>query len=117
MVDQSSRSNTTTPTSPSVMAEHGLDDDESVIGFSFDGTGYGDDGAIWGGEVMLADYRAMSVSPISSMCRCRAATPRSSDPIARHWLICGRQDRAVGRGSAAGGCLSAAGAGCLATPA
>ncbi len=41
----------------SVMAEHGLGESEAVIGFSFDGTGYGDDGAIWGGEVMLADYR------------------------------------------------------------
>jgi hydrogenase maturation protein HypF len=39
-----------------VMAEHGLGDGESVIGFSFDGTGYGKDGAIWGGEVMLAGY-------------------------------------------------------------
>jgi hydrogenase maturation protein HypF len=27
-----------------------------VIGFSFDGTGYGTDGAIWGGEVLIADY-------------------------------------------------------------
>ncbi|MEW6716520.1 MAG: carbamoyltransferase HypF, partial [Chloroflexota bacterium] len=39
------------------MAEHGLRADHPVIGFSFDGTGYGDDGAIWGGEVLLANYR------------------------------------------------------------
>ena len=39
-----------------LMAEHGLDSHETVIGFSFDGTGYGTDGAIWGGEVLLANY-------------------------------------------------------------
>lgn len=39
-----------------LMAEHGLRGDRPVIGFCFDGTGYGSDGAIWGGEVMLADY-------------------------------------------------------------
>ena len=39
------------------MAEHGLEGAEPVIGFSFDGTGYGPDGAIWGGEVLVADYR------------------------------------------------------------
>ncbi|MEA3337866.1 MAG: carbamoyltransferase HypF [Chloroflexota bacterium] len=39
-----------------VMAEHGLDGSRPVIGFSFDGTGYGPDGAIWGGEVLVADY-------------------------------------------------------------
>lgn len=38
------------------MAEHGLDGSEPVIGLSFDGTGYGDDGAIWGGEFLVADY-------------------------------------------------------------
>ncbi len=40
-----------------VLAEHGLDGQTPVIGFSFDGTGYGDDGAIWGGEVLVADYK------------------------------------------------------------
>jgi hydrogenase maturation protein HypF len=40
----------------SVMAEHRLPGDKQVIGFSFDGTGYGTDGAIWGGEVLIASY-------------------------------------------------------------
>jgi len=36
------------------MAENRLS--RKVIGFSLDGTGYGTDGRIWGGEVLLADF-------------------------------------------------------------
>ena len=38
-----------------VMAEYGYRD--KVLAFAFDGTGYGTDGTIWGGEVLLADVR------------------------------------------------------------
>jgi hydrogenase maturation protein HypF len=38
----------------SCMAENHLDG--RVIGFALDGTGYGTDGKIWGGEVLLAGY-------------------------------------------------------------
>lgn len=42
----------------SVMGEHGLGTDDTVIGVAFDGTGYGTDGAIWGGEVLVAGYKS-----------------------------------------------------------
>lgn len=37
----------------SVIAEHKLEG--KVLGFAFDGTGYGDDGAVWGSEIILFD--------------------------------------------------------------
>ncbi|MTE16695.1 carbamoyltransferase HypF [Nocardia aurantiaca] len=40
-----------------VMGEHGLDAGATVLGFAFDGTGYGPDRAIWGGEVLAAGYK------------------------------------------------------------
>jgi hydrogenase maturation protein HypF len=42
----------------SCMAENGLRGD--VIGLSFDGTGYGSDGRIWGGEVLVANEKDFS---------------------------------------------------------
>ncbi len=40
-----------------VLAENQIPAGQPVIGFSFDGTGYGQDGAIWGGEILVGDYQ------------------------------------------------------------
>jgi len=40
----------------SCMAENGVTG--PVIGVAFDGTGYGSDGKLWGGEFMVADFRS-----------------------------------------------------------
>jgi hydrogenase maturation protein HypF len=39
------------------MAENNLGGGEPAIALAFDGTGYGADGATWGAEVLIADYR------------------------------------------------------------
>jgi len=39
----------------SVMAEHGLKN-QKVLGVAFDGTGFGEDATLWGGEFLVCDY-------------------------------------------------------------
>ena len=50
----------------SCMADNGLEG--SVIGLIWDGTGYGSDGTIWGGECLIGDYKGFrrfgSIRPI-----------------------------------------------------
>lgn len=40
----------------SLMSEHGMEGKSPIIGVVFDGTGYGADGNIWGGEFLIANY-------------------------------------------------------------
>jgi len=40
----------------SCMAENEIPEEKEVIGFAFDGTGYGPDETIWGSEVIVASY-------------------------------------------------------------
>jgi hydrogenase maturation protein HypF len=38
------------------MAENSIKPEEKIIGISTDGVGFGSDGNIWGGEILLASY-------------------------------------------------------------
>ena len=41
----------------SVAAEHGVDPEEEILGLALDGAGYGQNGAIWGGEVLKTTFK------------------------------------------------------------
>ena len=43
----------------SLLAEHRVPADEPVLGLVLDGTGYGPDTTIWGGELLLGSYRSV----------------------------------------------------------
>lgn len=61
----------------SVIAEHHLKG--KVLGFAFDGTGYGDDGAVWGSEVFLFDEKK-----ISRVEQLKYVTMLSSDEVSKN---------------------------------
>ena len=42
----------------SVLADNGWNTDKPAIGLCFDGTGYGTDGATWGGEFLVGNYKS-----------------------------------------------------------
>jgi len=62
----------------SVLAERGAWETQ-VVGFAFDGTGYGEDGTIWGGEVFAGSVRG----GLARVAHLRAAALAGGDAAAR----------------------------------
>jgi len=65
------------------LADNGWKSDDQVLSLCFDGTGYGTDGAIWGGEFLLGNYA--SFSRISHFCN--LPLPGGDAAITHPWKV------------------------------
>ena len=75
----------------SVMAEHNL---ESVLGFAFDGTGYGENGEVWGGEALYCEgktYKRIAHLKTVKMCGGDELSKNAAESLAC-FLIAGGMD-------------------------
>lgn len=75
------------------LADNGLDPDTApVLGIALDGLGYGDDGTLWGGEFLLADYhgyrRLAAFAPV--------AMPGGTQAIRQPWRMAYAHLRRIG---------------------
>ena len=80
------------------MAENELE--SPALAVSWDGTGYGLDGTIWGGEFLLAHRLRSSEWPTCVSFAYRAAKPRSSNHAGRRSGYCMKSGTAKARSSA-----------------
>ena len=80
------------------LAEHG--ETRPAIGAIFDGTGYGDDGTVWGGELLVGGLRGSS----GSACLFPVRMPGGEAAIRQPWrMACAWLAAALGEPPAAGG--------------
>ncbi len=68
------------------MAEHDLEG--PVLALAWDGTGYGGDGTIWGGEALQCEGAEFCAWPNCALFPCPAEIKRCTNPAVRPWDCC-----------------------------
>ena len=74
----------------SVLAENGYARAGRVLGVALDGSGHGDDGAVWGGEVLLADYAGYERLAHLAYVPLAGGDAASAGPTGWRWRTCTR---------------------------